>query len=196
MNTARFACGNHCTSEELNESYATQYFNLLEGDRDFDDLQLGGSRNNPAALQKGAQVGFQFLPVERALGALSAVAKLGRQCAKQCGSILKGITGGSRKGSGRAPASSAAQGAHLRGQLTAEQIAGGHAYRKHAGEFPGIKSQSQFKDHIEDVILNPTAPARPVGRPSVVVALGQRDRGHLRSSGGGRRDRVPSTQRL
>lgn len=57
-------------------------------------------------------------------------------------------------------ASSAADAARLRSQLTAEEIAGGHAFDKHIiqrGEFPEITTRQQFSDHIESIINNPSA---------------------------------------
>lgn len=48
-------------------------------------------------------------------------------------------------------------GVRLRGQLTDQEISGGHAFGKHVvqgGEFPGITTRSQFAQHIEDVVSN------------------------------------------
>ena len=61
-------------------------------------------------------------------------------------------------GGGGTGAASAAQGARLNAQLSAEQIAGGHAFDKHIGEFGdfGIMTREQFAGHIEDVINNST----------------------------------------
>jgi hypothetical protein len=52
-----------------------------------------------------------------------------------------------------AASSSAAQGARLNAQFIAEEIAGGHTFDKHIGEFSdlGIGTRSQFASHIEDV---------------------------------------------
>ncbi len=47
----------------------------------------------------------------------------------------------------------------LKAQLTSQEIAGGHAFKKHIiqeGEFPGIKTKQQFADHIEGVITHST----------------------------------------
>ena len=38
-----------------------------------------------------------------------------------------------------------------------KMIGNGHAYSKHASEFPEIKSADQFVKHIEDVMSNPEA---------------------------------------
>lgn len=55
----------------------------------------------------------------------------------------------------------AAQYQLLKNRLIAEEIAGGHAFGKHVltqGEFPGwIRTRSQFQQHIEGVLNNPTA---------------------------------------
>jgi hypothetical protein len=54
-------------------------------------------------------------------------------------------------------ASSAANAARLRSQLTAEEIAGGHAFDKHViqqGQFPGVTTRPQFVTQIENVINN------------------------------------------
>lgn len=76
---------------------------------------------------------------------------------------------GRRKGRGRkvqprfSPASSAAQGARLRNQLTAQEIGGGHAFEKHVvnrGEFPGITTRQQFAQDIERIINAPTTEVR------------------------------------
>jgi hypothetical protein len=53
-------------------------------------------------------------------------------------------------------ASSAAQGAKLARQLAAEEIAGGHAFAKHAGQFPGVSTPGQFAKVIEGVMENAT----------------------------------------
>jgi len=47
----------------------------------------------------------------------------------------------------------------LKQQLTAEQIAKGHAFEKHVlhqGQFPDVKTKKQFAEHIESVMENPT----------------------------------------
>jgi filamentous hemagglutinin len=54
-------------------------------------------------------------------------------------------------------AANIANGARLNTQLTADEIAGGHAFDKHviqAGEFPGITTRSEFSSQIENVINN------------------------------------------
>lgn len=51
-------------------------------------------------------------------------------------------------------ASSAAQGAKLARQLAAEEIAGGHAFAKHAGQFPGVTTPGQFAKVVEGVMEN------------------------------------------
>lgn len=54
-------------------------------------------------------------------------------------------------------ASSAANAARLRSQLTAEEIAGGHAFDKHViqqGQFPGVTTRPQFATQVENVINN------------------------------------------
>ena len=48
-------------------------------------------------------------------------------------------------------------GLRLRAQLAGEELAGGHAFVKHVvqqGEFPGIRTRTQFAAHVEDVIVN------------------------------------------
>jgi filamentous hemagglutinin len=58
-------------------------------------------------------------------------------------------------------ACSSAQAIRLRNSLIAREIAGGHAFEKHIlhqGEFSGwIRTRTQFANHIENVINNPTA---------------------------------------
>lgn len=64
-----------------------------------------------------------------------------------------------RIGAAESGASSALNGARLRTQLAAEEIAGGHAYGKHVikqGEFPGITSPKQFAGEIERIMTNPS----------------------------------------
>ena len=66
----------------------------------------------------------------------------------------------------QSPATNIADAPRLRIQLTAQQIAGGHAFEKHVlgvsnpngAEFGGfgIRTRAQFADHIEGVITNPT----------------------------------------
>ncbi|MGB6056893.1 MAG: RHS repeat-associated core domain-containing protein [Microthrixaceae bacterium] len=51
----------------------------------------------------------------------------------------------------------AASGARLNARLAADEIASGHAYTKHVvqrGEFPGIRTRTQFADMVENVINN------------------------------------------
>jgi hypothetical protein len=59
----------------------------------------------------------------------------------------------------RSVAGNAADGVRLRARLAAEELAGadGHAFRKHVverGEFPGIRTRSEFSRMIEEVIVN------------------------------------------
>jgi hypothetical protein len=64
-------------------------------------------------------------------------------------------------------ASNAANGVRLNEQLTAEEIAGGHAFDKHVidqGEFPGVTTRSQFAQKIESVIRNGEAKSLSGGR--------------------------------
>jgi RHS repeat-associated protein len=53
---------------------------------------------------------------------------------------------------------SAAQGVALRAQMGAQEIAKGHAWGKHGGEFRalGIRTENQFQRHLEGVLRNPT----------------------------------------
>ncbi|MGB3410197.1 MAG: hypothetical protein WBA45_03290 [Microthrixaceae bacterium] len=51
----------------------------------------------------------------------------------------------------------AASGAWLNARLAADEIASGHSYTKHVverGEFPGIRTRTQFADMVENVINN------------------------------------------
>jgi hypothetical protein len=69
-----------------------------------------------------------------------------------------GATQVAKKG-GAARASSAANASRLSNQLTAQEIANGHAFEKHVikkGEFPGIKTRQEFQEHIEDVLDSPS----------------------------------------
>ena len=45
-------------------------------------------------------------------------------------------------------------GLRLRAQLTGDEIAGGHAFDKHIGEFPGITTREEFARTIEDTVMN------------------------------------------
>ncbi len=47
-------------------------------------------------------------------------------------------------------------GLRLRNQLAGQEIAGGHAFGKHASEF-GFKTQAEMAAHVERVMTNPTA---------------------------------------
>lgn len=58
---------------------------------------------------------------------------------------------------GAGGAADAASGARLSARLAADEIASGHAYTKHVvqrGEFPGIRTRTQFADMVENVINN------------------------------------------
>jgi filamentous hemagglutinin len=39
----------------------------------------------------------------------------------------------------------------------AQQIANGHAWSKHKGEFPQFSTEAEFAQHIDHVMTNPTA---------------------------------------
>lgn len=43
-------------------------------------------------------------------------------------------------------------GLRLRAQLSGDEIAGGHAFDKHIGEFPGISTRGEFARTIENVV--------------------------------------------
>ena len=58
------------------------------------------------------------------------------------------------KGAVRAESSIAAP--LLRNQLAGQEIAGGHAFAKHAGEF-GFTNPGQMAAHVENVMTNPSA---------------------------------------
>lgn len=65
-------------------------------------------------------------------------------------------------GKGASDAASLANAAKLRGQLTGQEISGGHAFEKHVieqGEYKelGITTREQFASHIESVVNNPTS---------------------------------------
>lgn len=56
-------------------------------------------------------------------------------------------------------ADSAVSGIGLNRQLTAQEVASGHAFDKHVlvqGEFPGITTRPQFQEHVENVLNNPS----------------------------------------
>jgi hypothetical protein len=59
----------------------------------------------------------------------------------------------------RGGAQSAANAARLNRQLASREIAGGHAFGKHADEFAdlGITTRDQFAGHIENIMNNPSA---------------------------------------
>ncbi|MBX3373176.1 MAG: hypothetical protein KF817_05020 [Phycisphaeraceae bacterium] len=59
----------------------------------------------------------------------------------------------------RGGAHSAANAVRLNRQLAAQEIAGGHAFGKHAGEFAdlGIQTRQQFASHIENIMNYPSA---------------------------------------
>src|SRR5205085_5240062 len=62
-------------------------------------------------------------------------------------------------------AANAANAARLKNQLTAEEIAGGHAFDKHViqrGEFPGATTRQQFSSQIEGIINNPSNEVKPL----------------------------------
>lgn len=66
-----------------------------------------------------------------------------------CGGVAKGASGSVNN----------ATKPLLNRQLSAEQIAKGHAFEKHVlqqGQFPFIKTKKQFADHLESVMANPT----------------------------------------
>lgn len=47
----------------------------------------------------------------------------------------------------------------LNRQLSAQQLANGHAFEKHElqqGQFPFVKTKEQFAKHLENVMTNPT----------------------------------------
>ncbi len=95
---------------------------------------------------------------ETAVGVATAVTSgvgLGRAAA---GGVLrlaaKPVTAGAV---GATPATSAINARNLHGQLSAEQIAGGHAFEKHVlkkQEFPEVTTREEFASTVEDVMLH------------------------------------------
>jgi len=53
-------------------------------------------------------------------------------------------------------ADNVADGLRVRNQLAGQEIAGGHAFGKHAAEF-GFKSPAQMASQVESVMTNPPA---------------------------------------
>jgi hypothetical protein len=74
------------------------------------------------------------------------------------GSMVEQTAG---KGTASSGAENAANAPKLNAQLSAQEIANGHAFEKHVlqrGEFDalGIKTRTQFEQHVENIINNPT----------------------------------------
>jgi filamentous hemagglutinin len=106
-----------------------------------------------------AVMGSGRLAVEGAslLGVLSGASAV-RKALAQAGKTADEVAGGAVSSG----AESSVNAAKLNTQLTAQEIAGGHAFEKHVlnqGEFKGlgIRTREQFANHIENVINNPTA---------------------------------------
>ncbi|MFB9135580.1 two-partner secretion domain-containing protein [Vibrio olivae] len=75
------------------------------------------------------------------------------------GSIAGKGSSSSTSGAKNGDASSFASGSNLNKQLTAQEIANGHAFDKHVlkqGEFPDVRTRQQFQNHVEDVLHNPS----------------------------------------
>ena len=72
------------------------------------------------------------------------------------GHVVRGVAGavGSRAATAAAAEAEAASAAPVR--TLGQQIAGGHAWDKHAGEFQGlgITTEEQFAHHVDDVVRN------------------------------------------
>jgi hypothetical protein len=74
-------------------------------------------------------------------------------------SAVSGAAGWLLDASASSGAANAANAVRLNTQLSAEEIASGHALDKHLGEFAdlGVTNKSQFQSFIENVISNPSS---------------------------------------
>lgn len=105
------------------------------------------------ALSKGSRLVPAVAKFEQAAGrAALALTKTTQAVGKADGTVATSAAEVVATG-----ADDALNGVRLRAQLTGQEIAGGHAFGKHVverGEFPGIRSRSQFGSHIEGVVMN------------------------------------------
>ncbi len=112
-------------------------------------FQAGSGLN----LMEGPSFGEQLSGVERTVDILNTLGMVASAGAGTLASLERsGLTVAAESG-----AANAVNAARLRTQLTAEEIAGGHAFDKHViqgGEFPGITTRPQFSGQIEGVINN------------------------------------------
>lgn len=127
-----------------------------------DDLLAGAAQGTVRTPYHKSQVPssvgpVQSEPVKRASRSIDAA--VGRVF-KASGTVPEGFSDTFGVPSAISTAN-AAQYQLLKNRLIAEEIAGGHAFGKHVltqGEFPGwIRTRSQFQQHIEGVLNNPTA---------------------------------------
>lgn len=75
------------------------------------------------------------------------------------GGVLRGATrpAAATAAADAAPATSATSARSLHAQLSAQQIAGGHAFKKHVldqQEFPGVTTREEFARKVEEVITH------------------------------------------
>jgi len=108
--------------------------------------QSGGYINANSA---GQAVGA-FSSTSLAMGAMGSAASAAN------GLTRSGAVAGRQVANTTVRAESSLSGQLLRNQLAGQEIAGGHAFAKHAGEF-GFTNSGQMAAHVESVMTNPSA---------------------------------------
>ncbi|MFN8074070.1 MAG: RHS repeat-associated core domain-containing protein [Kineosporiaceae bacterium] len=165
------------TSSDYDAAVAEGTHGLLESGQDWVNQKLGLSTSGPGYVY--GRVGFEtvlaVLPVvggaSKALNAarlaprateLTEAATAARAVANGIAKEAESVAPRAAEG-GASGARNVANGVRLRAQLAGREISGGHAFEKHVverGEFPGIRTRSEFADVIEGVI--PKGEMRPL----------------------------------
>jgi filamentous hemagglutinin len=135
---------------------------------DWKDAALSAATAIPIAgdFVDAAKVGKDAITIGKDVETAVKLGEDATKAAEDGTKVAKGATDTARAGSETSAATNVADGVRLKNQLSAQEIAGGHAFEKHVlgvgnpqgSEFVGlgIRTRNQFAEHIENVINNPT----------------------------------------
>ena len=116
-------------------------------------ILVGNLSPASAAATAETRVGASSVVAEPLVGPPEHIAA-GQRLGEAADRVVLTVATGVAAKTGASGADDVLNGVRLRAQLTGDEIAGGHAFGKHVGEFPGITTRQQFARHIEDVVSN------------------------------------------
>lgn len=125
-------------TESISNRMLLELLGFVPGLGDIVDAGLCGWDSGAAIVEKGSKgdAAISCLAIIPVVGSFGRIAK--KATPRTAGGVAN-----------------AASGARLNARLAADEIASGHAYTKHVvqrGEFPGIRTRTQFADMVENVI--------------------------------------------